>query len=941
MAALLKKRALAEFSQVIQEEPRPVKKLRLIQKPPSQEINLGLESSTSSQDALQRLLLFEDSLPISSENIAGVVRDLLVHFHREKGTAVRVTIAHLLSKLAKAPGFNCEAMFDEVLPLLKSEKSHKVKGQLLSCLLSIGQSLPLHASIHQQIVSLAKEHLTDTSHLVRSNCLDIIGSLASHVPDRQEESQSNTLSQVQKLLGQFTQDSDPRVRTSAFQAMIQLHQRGLKLEQTLYKQANQALTDDYESVRMAAVKLVWLLCHLYPESPVPVSDSDEELRMVDDGFAKICNMVNDLSVRVRTEAATLLGSLHQVSPKFLEQTLDKKLMSNMRRKRSAHERAKEHYSTGEWSSGQKWADDAPKEAVDPDSINVMSFGACGAFVHGLEDEFLEVRNAALDSLCELAAQSQNFAVLSQDSMIDMFNDEIESVRLNAINSLRKISHQVVLREDQLDIILGVLQDFSVISREALREMLGNMQLATKECLNSCVVALLDNLKRYPQDKESVWKCFQQLSGNHPELTLALVPDLLLVHPYFDTPEPNMDDPAYISILVLVFNSAPHCPTIMPLFQDFIWRHYRYLRDSLPELVPDIQSTCVILEKTDSKHAHSEGSGEFLRQSVKRLECLGSCDLSTAQQLVEITIRDFERVSELDPRESASAECVALFLSTQQALLKISTVGSSSSLTKHIKTLIDKILSACNKLENLYIGLGCEEVGVVLQTELKGMSWNLVHQRSEPTNVGLTASCENIVHCLHKLQRFLSNTEVEPDAFTAQLLKDLPVLEMLRPSVTAKTIQSALPLIKPCHLPLTNHIRKATAVIKQPTGLSDNAVKFTAGLTVSVEVDAILENVQEIQNIRLQVIYPDSETHLLVPKAGDFRKLSVLRHRLISDVVISHSLWSEACHVELSIVVVVPPRSIQSSRGTTQEVKENVLELCKPVKILVLPKPVKR
>lgn len=105
----------------LQEEPRPVKKLRLIQKPPSQEICLGLESLTSSQDALQRLLKFEDSLPISSENIAGVVRDLLGHFHREKGTAVRVIIAHLLSKLAKAPGFNCEAMFDEVLPLLKSE----------------------------------------------------------------------------------------------------------------------------------------------------------------------------------------------------------------------------------------------------------------------------------------------------------------------------------------------------------------------------------------------------------------------------------------------------------------------------------------------------------------------------------------------------------------------------------------------------------------------------------------------------------------------------------------------------------------------------------------------------------------------------------------------------------------------------------------------------
>ena len=63
---------------------------------------------------------------------------------------------------------------------------------------------------------------------------------------------------------------------------------------------------------------------------IPVPNSDEEIRLVDDGFVRICNMINDISVKVRTKAASLLGSLHLVSPKFLEQTLDKKLMSNMR-----------------------------------------------------------------------------------------------------------------------------------------------------------------------------------------------------------------------------------------------------------------------------------------------------------------------------------------------------------------------------------------------------------------------------------------------------------------------------------------------------------------------------------------------------------------------------------------------------------------------------------
>ena len=86
-----------------------------------------------------------------------------------------------------------------------------------------------------------------------------------------------------------------------------------------------------------------------------------------------------------------------------------------------------------------------REEVDADSVNLMAMGACGAFIHGLEDEFLAVRSATIDALTFLSTKNAKLANLALDFLVDMFNDEIESVRLKAIEALTIIADHICLQ----------------------------------------------------------------------------------------------------------------------------------------------------------------------------------------------------------------------------------------------------------------------------------------------------------------------------------------------------------------------------------------------------------------------------------------------------------------------------------------------------------------
>ena len=58
---------------------------------------------------------------------------------------------------------------------------------------------------------------------------------------------------------------------------------------------------------------------------------------------------------------------------------------------------------------------------------------------------MSVRSASVEALTKLSIGDQELAMIALDFLVDMFNDEIEQVRLKAIESLTAISRHILLQ----------------------------------------------------------------------------------------------------------------------------------------------------------------------------------------------------------------------------------------------------------------------------------------------------------------------------------------------------------------------------------------------------------------------------------------------------------------------------------------------------------------
>ncbi|GMT28739.1 hypothetical protein PFISCL1PPCAC_20036, partial [Pristionchus fissidentatus] len=742
---------------------------------------------------------------------------------------------------------------------------------------------------------------------------------------------------LQSILCECTRDRDVRVRMQAIEGIREVNQ----LQVDTYPVIKELCRDSQSSVRISSLKLIHRFAQTFPTHEISVSSSSSSLissriSLSDDAFCIVCHAVNDMEVEVRSLACALLGEFDIVSESFLDQTLDKKLMKmkttdggsmiGVRTKDSLFsirkvEKKRQEWS--EWASGKELNEVArgekKKRAKDEESI--MPQGACGAFISALEDEFMCVRKAAVYSLGKLASTRPAFAATALDHLADMFNDEIEEVRLDSIKALAPLVSRGELYKEQLETIIKCLDDATPVSRSALRKLLEKAKFGDVECIRICVRSLLFCMKRYPMDKYEIFETMASLGRCHSSLVHPLVTQLLQIHPIFVSQEKSLQDDQYMAKLLLVLNAASQFEPIVSLLPPYAIRHFRYMRCAMPHLVPLVTA----MEGHEREAAEKSLSllrdesitskGNVLQEVYSRLlDVQSTKELNTRTKLRKYIVEDLNAISSLNASLASPSRLLISLISILDSIDQ--TVLQSIGDAVEVHNDIDKELWTVECIEDGLASLPPPIQSFLVEIRLHQLVYRwLTSLLLRPLTYRIVV--DNMRSEIIAIKRRLSSLSLVQSSSSNEVINGLDYL-LQSGKIISTQVLTDLILKNPPSLPSSiNNIEsvrvKWAKIIEPESDISmERPHRFVAILPSCTSFVADVHELEEgdSERIRVKIDYPDGSVTLFRPRIKEMSKMDENTIRIRSNVLIAvSSAWSNAADVVLSVVLV--PSSLSS------------------------------
>ncbi|KAI8339839.1 armadillo-type protein [Blakeslea trispora] len=712
---------------------------------------------------------------------------------------------------------------------------------------------------------------------------------------------STTQMQVQKTISNYARDSDPRVRKSALDALLQMHIRGCPLDLTIYSLSVTSLRDDYEEVRMAGLNLMGVLSSLYPEHRMKLAheDVDETTRLIDDAFNKVCDLVNDSAITIRTKACVMMASYQHVGPDMLNQTFSKQIMSHLKRRVPRYKQQQKRYANGAIPVAEGDID------VESNEFHLLDSGACGSFIHGLEDEYQEVRNAAIDSICELCMYNEQLTKKAIEFLVDMFNDDIDKIRLNAIQSLRKIGTKspIEFDEEQLDIAVGALEDSDPVARHNTHDLFTVVRLTARVSLTTLLDALEANTNRYPMDILSIYRCLADVGKKHEDYVEILVPELLKLDKRYLPKEANVEDVMYTAYMILIANACVSNVKILNQLPKYVFRHFAYFKSKYPNCIPDLRKLyktaglklegdvdCLPMKfSASAKRLVASDADSYMTATVEMLQTIKNQieqnELSTALLTIEVAARNFKYISGLKPSLFGKSELAQLYLKCCEAMIKIKQ-GHLSTYASTAQLAAASLLRHSYTIQHTFFGLSPDTLHSIMYFRIFA-NMNM-----------LLASHERV----KLIQQHFDDGKAKEIAILSNLKANLISASESPTTKKMALIQAFIPV----DICLDNPVKHTTADIIQPLPNSDKPYKFTSQFPVKMHIEAEICNAFDTNSLAVEFILPDQSSYMFWPAPGHFKQTTPYCYKLNTNIELKLSPWTEPGVVIIRIVQSFEP-----------------------------------
>lgn len=258
---------------------------------------------------------------------------------------------------------------------------------------------------------------------------------------------------------------------------------------------------------------------------------------------------------------------------------------------------------------------------------------------------------------------------------------------------------------------------------------------------------------------------------------------------------------------------------------------------------------------------------FLYKSLSRAaKALSIPDKKSQKTSLKNVVKDLQHLARVKSRFSSTANCALLYLRSQLRVLEVQTDefwNSPSVLCPNCGSLtpdmVEELIASSYKMDSLFMGLDSEQREIIREIRLLAHGLLIIYlHRSNPkalqnNNVGVHV-WEQFLARLRCHRKFdgIGNRNNESLIRTLGSFQDFVEYNITNPLVIVDYLHSLVSGYRVPALVLENQLRQTEAVISEPQGGSDNPLRFTAGLTLGVDVNAEITNITHTSQVYVQV-----------------------------------------------------------------------------------------